>query len=167
MSGSTRVTLLSNCTWPTGWPTAVILASSSCVRLPLDTTIPAEYVPDRVMRLGLYRRLADVATLDEIDSLAEEFNDRFGPLPESVSNLLFQVRIKILAVDAGLTSISIEGNQMILRVPEGVVPEEGISFPPQVRVGKSAYWVRFDPDSLDWPAFLVDLLESLSTVPAQ
>ena len=132
------------------------------VDLPLDTNIPTEYVPDRVMRLGLYRRLADVSTLDEIDSLVDEFNDRFGPLPESVSNLLFQVRVKLLAIDAGLTNISVEGNQMILRFPEGYIPEEAVTLPAQVRVGKSAYWVHFDPTDQDWPEFLVDLLESLS-----
>ncbi len=114
------------------------------------------------MRLGLYRRLADVSTLDEIDALADEFSDRFGPLPESVLNLLFQMRVKILAVDAGLTGISVEGNQMVLRFPEGVVPSEGLTLPPQVRVGKSAYWVRFDPEGEDWPDFLVDLLKVIS-----
>ncbi len=132
------------------------------VELPLDTNIPEEYVPDRVMRLGLYRRMADVSTLDEIEMLSEEFGDRFGPLPESVTNLLFQMRVKILAIDAGLTGISIEGNQMILRFPEGVAPNEGAALPPQVRVGKSAYWVRFDPEGIAWPDFLVDLLQKIS-----
>ena len=105
----------------------------------------------------------DVSGLDEIDSLAGEFSDRFGPLPESVSNLLYQVRVKILAVDAGLTGINIEGPQMILRFPEGMVHNDATTLPPQVRVGKSAYWVRFDPEGQDWPDFLVDLLERLST----
>jgi transcription-repair coupling factor (superfamily II helicase) len=133
------------------------------VDLPLDTNIPEGYVPDRVMRLGLYRRMADIATLDEIDALAEEFGDRFGPLPESVSNLLFQMRVKILAVDAGLTGMSIEGDQMILRFPEGSDQFEGLALPPQVRVGKSAFWVRFDPEGDEWPDFLIDLLEKLSS----
>jgi transcription-repair coupling factor (superfamily II helicase) len=132
------------------------------VELPLDTNIPENYVADRVMRLGLYRRMADIATLDEINALAEEFNDRFGPLPESVSNLLFQMRVKILAIDAGLTGINIEGNQMILRFPEGKAHLEGLALPPQVRVGKSAFWARFDPQDGDWPEFLIDLLAKLS-----
>ncbi len=134
------------------------------VDLPIDTNIPADYVPDRVMRLGLYRRMADLSTLDEINSLADEFSDRFGPLPESVSNLLFQMRVKILAVNAGLTSINVEGNQMVLRFPEGIIPDEDIKLPPQVRIGKSAFWVHFNPEDHDWPDILVDLLEKLSLV---
>ncbi|HIE57581.1 MAG TPA: diguanylate cyclase, partial [Anaerolineales bacterium] len=65
------------------------------VDLPLDTHLPPEYIPDQETRLGLYRRIADIITLDDLDALAEEFVDRFGPLPASVGNLLFQVRVKI------------------------------------------------------------------------
>jgi transcription-repair coupling factor (superfamily II helicase) len=133
------------------------------VELPLDTNIPTSYVPHQEMRLGLYRRMADVATLDEIDALAEEFGDRFGPLPESVSNLLYQMRIKLLAGAAGLTSITMEGHQMVLRFPEGVVPPERSDLPSRVRVGKSAYWVRFDPEGQDWPDLLANILENLIT----
>jgi transcription-repair coupling factor (superfamily II helicase) len=134
------------------------------VDLPLDTNIPPEYVPDRVMRLGLYRRMADVATLDEVEALAEEFADRFGPLPEAVSNLLFQVQVKILAAEAEISNLSVEGNQMILRSAEGRTPALGAGLPPEVRVGKSAYWVRFDPEGEDWPDFLVSLLERLISI---
>ena len=52
------------------------------VDLPLPVNIPASYVPDRNARLRLYRRLADLRTLVEVETLAEEFKDRFGPLPE-------------------------------------------------------------------------------------
>jgi transcription-repair coupling factor (superfamily II helicase) len=131
------------------------------VELPLDTNIPTDYVPNQEVRLGLYRRMADVASLDEIDALAEEFSDRFGPLPESVSNLLYQMRIKLLAGAAGLASISMEGNQMILRFPEGVIPPERTDLPSRVRVGKFAYWVRFDPEGRDWPDLLASILENL------
>jgi transcription-repair coupling factor (superfamily II helicase) len=131
------------------------------VELPLDTSIPSEYVPNQEMRLGLYRRIADVSTLDEIDALAEEFGDRFGPMPESVSNLLYQMRVKLLAGEAGLTQISMEGNQMILRFPEGVVPLEIAELRSKVRVGKSAYWVRYNPEARDWPDLLISILEKL------
>ncbi|HBX71197.1 MAG TPA: transcription-repair coupling factor [Chloroflexi bacterium] len=137
------------------------------VELPLDTNIPPDYIPDQNIRLGLYRRMADLAALDEIEALAAEFGDRFGPLPESVSNLLYQMRIKLLAGQAGLTSISMEGNQMVLRFPEGVVPPERPDLHSRVRVGKSAYWVRFDPDGREWPGLLADILEKLSLSQSQ
>ena len=130
------------------------------VDLPLDTHIPPEYVPDQTTRLGLYRRIADAAALDEMDALAEEFADRFGPLPASVENLLFQMRVKILAERAGLSAVSFEGGQMVLRFPEGEKPPSEAGFPPRVRVGKSALWVRVNPEE-DWRGVLTGLLKMI------
>ena len=58
------------------------------------------------MRLGLYRRMADIRALDEVEALEEEFKDRFGPPPEAVYNLFYQLKIKLLAEKAGLASIN-------------------------------------------------------------
>ena len=66
-----------------------------------------------------------------------------------------------MAGEAGLTSISIEGNQLILRFPEGMIPTERSDLPSWVRVGKFAYWVRFDPEGQDWPNLLAEILEKL------
>ena len=41
------------------------------VELPFDSSIPAAYVPDKTVRLGLYRRIADLRTLDELEQLSE------------------------------------------------------------------------------------------------
>ena len=39
--------------------------------------------------LGLYRRMADTQTSDEVEALALEFADRFGPPPEQVGEPAF------------------------------------------------------------------------------
>ena len=51
------------------------------VDLPLAIGIPADYISDQDLRLRLYRRSADLRDESEIDALANEFNDRFGPHP--------------------------------------------------------------------------------------
>jgi transcription-repair coupling factor (superfamily II helicase) len=133
------------------------------IDLPIHTTIPAPYVPDLDMRLKLYRRIANIDSLDKVDILAEEFNDRFGPLPQPVKNLLYQLKIKILAAKAGLISIGHEYRQIVLRYPEGTVPPPMISDQPQVRPGKSALWVEASTPIEDQPQMLIDLLETLIT----
>lgn len=55
----------------------------------------------------------------EIESLASEFEDRFGKLPAAVKNLFYTVRIKTLAARAGIESIATEHGQIILRAFEG------------------------------------------------
>ena len=49
--------------------------------------IPETYVPDLAVRLGLYRRLADLENEADIESAAAELVDRFGKLPPEVETL--------------------------------------------------------------------------------
>ena len=58
--------------------------------------IPESYVADLQLRLGLYKRLADLDQPAEIDAFAAELIDRFGPLPREVEHLLEIVTIKAL-----------------------------------------------------------------------
>jgi transcription-repair coupling factor (superfamily II helicase) len=130
------------------------------VDLPLHTNIPPDYVPDRSMRLGLYRRMADVQSLDEVEALVSEFSDRFGPPPEQVENLFYQMKVKILATQAGFSNVSIEGTQLILRYPKGVDPAQIIGANSNIRIGKTALWVQL-PSEDDWQDFLLETLGSL------
>jgi len=128
------------------------------VDLPLHTNIPQDYVPDRMMRLGLYRRIADVQTLEEIDTLEIEFADRFGLPPQPVDNLFYQMKVKILATEAGFNSINLENKQFILKFNRETVPQ---SFPEtdyRIRIGKTAIWVLIPGEITDWTPFLLDLL---------
>jgi len=90
------------------------------IDLPLHAYIPEDYVSNLSTRLALYHRLADVSSETEIEGLAGEFSDRFGPLPQEARNLLYTLRIKSLAARASLESISTEHGQIILRPFEGV-----------------------------------------------
>jgi transcription-repair coupling factor (superfamily II helicase) len=132
------------------------------VDLPMHVSIPASYVSDKNMRLGLYRRIASLKTISEVDAIRNEFQDRFGPLPEEVNNLLYQVKIKLLAEKALVSSVSSENGQIVLRfppLPEGVSHRD---FPPlgdRVRTGKNALWM---PISLpDWKNEVLSLLDTL------
>jgi transcription-repair coupling factor (superfamily II helicase) len=57
------------------------------------------------VRMSLYRRLTDLETEDDIESFAAEMIDRFGELPEEVSNLLDIVKIKLLCRRAGIQQV--------------------------------------------------------------
>ena len=128
------------------------------VDLPLDTNIPFDYVPDQNMRLGLYRRIADTQSLDEIAALSNEFADRFGPPPLQVENLFYQMKVKILAIKAGFSSVNIENSQLILKYPKGVMPVQQHYLDPKIRVGKTALWVRMSPETEDWPTYILEIL---------
>jgi transcription-repair coupling factor (superfamily II helicase) len=69
--------------------------------------IPEDYVPDLAVRMALYRRLNDAEGQAEIESLAAEMIDRFGPLPEATSNLIKLIEIKHLAIAANVAKIDV------------------------------------------------------------
>jgi len=130
------------------------------VELPLAVGIPDDYIADQRQRLALYRRLAELHTTDEIQTLAHELKDRFGPLPEEVQNLLYQVRVRVLAEQAGLASVGGEAGQIVLRYPKPAgetKPPALPPLPPPVRAGRWAYWLPYEGN----PAWQEDLLRAL------
>ena len=82
--------------------------------LPVSAYIPEEYVAPEGTRIGLYRRLADASTTRQLDALATELKDRFGPLPDPVVDLLFVARIRVLASNAGVKSITRAGPDIVV-----------------------------------------------------
>ena len=91
------------------------------ISLPLDAHIPEEYVSNLRTRLSLYHRLATAEHIEEVDDMAQELKDRFGSLPQPLENLLYIVRIKILAAKAGVTSVAAQGRYIVLKPDRPVV----------------------------------------------
>jgi len=91
------------------------------IALPLDAHIPEEYVPNLNTRLSLYHRLARVEHIEEVEDVAREFKDRFGPLPGPLENLLYIVKIKVLAARAEVSSVSTQGRQIVIKPHETVI----------------------------------------------
>jgi transcription-repair coupling factor (superfamily II helicase) len=134
------------------------------VELPLPVSIPSSYIQDRDVRLRLYRRIADVRSLLEVAAIAEEFVDRFGPLPDDVTNLFFQVKVKVLAERSGISSISLENGQIVLRYPPLPSDVGSRYFPtlgPDVRTGKNSLWLLQLQDD-GWSDRLLQVLVQLA-----
>ncbi|MCR9219931.1 MAG: transcription-repair coupling factor [Alphaproteobacteria bacterium] len=90
--------------------------------------IPERYVPDLSVRLGLYRRLSQLADAKEIDAFAVELADRFGPLPQEVENLLEVVAIKqackrahVEKIDAGPKGALVTFRNNSVPNPQGLI----------------------------------------------
>ena len=76
--------------------------------------IPRTYVEDESQRIGLYRKAAGIAFEHEVEALAEEFRDRFGPLPAPVKRLLCLARLRLLAAELKLKSVATDGDRLLL-----------------------------------------------------
>ena len=69
--------------------------------------IPEDYVPDLAVRMALYRRLNDAKDKAEIEAMAAEMIDRFGPLPDPTSNLVRLIEIKHQAIEVNIAKIDV------------------------------------------------------------
>ncbi len=77
------------------------------VECAVDAFIPEDYVSSQAERVDVYRRLVKTKKSHVLDNIKSELQDRFGPLPEAVVNLLDYLDIKILASKLRLEKISI------------------------------------------------------------
>ncbi|MBX7161708.1 MAG: transcription-repair coupling factor, partial [Acidimicrobiia bacterium] len=100
---------------------AVAEHESVRIDLPLEASVPESYVDKEALRLEAYRRLADARTTDEVDDVREEWQDRYGPLPEQVENLIVLATVKVAALGAGVREIVFARGQLRLSpmVPKG------------------------------------------------
>jgi len=100
------------------------------INLGMSVLIPENYVMDLNVRLGLYRRLADVVDGEEIEMIAAEMIDRFGSLPPEVENLLQTVAVKQLCRKAGVDKVDIgpKGALISFRKDSFVKPERLVSW---------------------------------------
>ena len=79
------------------------------VELPVNAHIPHDYVPGERLRLEAYTRVAAIDSPEDAAAVADELADRYGPLPEPVTNLLEVARLRARARRAGLTDITQQG----------------------------------------------------------
>jgi len=137
------------------------------IDLPLAAYIPPDYVPDSGLRLRLYRRMAVLDTMPEIEDMAAELADRFGVIPDPVNNLLYQLRVKSLALKAGVSAVVTEAGQVKIKMPDEMTLDR---FHIQrflgndVRVSKTAVWLPREMSTKQWQVVLVQVLEKLRSM---
>ena len=78
------------------------------VDLPCEAYIPRSYLPDKRLKIDLYRRIARLATIEEWEDLSSELVDRFGPRPPAVERMLLLAKLRVWAYQRKIASIHVE-----------------------------------------------------------
>jgi len=95
--------------------------------LGLEAFLPEGYVPDLRQRIDLYRRLHRAASPEDLDALAGEMRDRFGPLPPQAVNLLAEARLRLVALRAGVLSMRLHDGAVTITSADPSRVEEVLS----------------------------------------
>ncbi len=140
--------------------------SAPTIALPLTAYIPEEYIPDLNTRLSFYQRLAAAKRTQEIRGVETEMDDRFGPIPQPVRNLLYVVEVKQLAAAAMVESVSTEDRQIVLNFNSSREIKK-LSLAQDFKLGIKAgsRHIKLDIKLLgnDWQEVLREVLQKVAT----
>jgi transcription-repair coupling factor (superfamily II helicase) len=75
------------------------------LNLGLNIRINADYIPEENQRLRMYKRVAGVETESQLTDVGAELQDRYGPPPPAVRNLLDYASLKLLCMRVGVNAI--------------------------------------------------------------
>jgi len=78
------------------------------IDLPVDANLPRDYIARDDVRMEAYRRLASVATLDDVADIEAEWIDRYGPLPAPAAALLDVARLRVACLRTGVSGITVQ-----------------------------------------------------------
>ena len=74
----------------------------------VDAYVPADYVPYEAAKIDVHRRIAASRDIADLAALREELEDRFGPVPDPLQNLITLQQARIKLGQAGARAVSID-----------------------------------------------------------
>ncbi len=78
----------------------------------VDAYVPSDYIPYEQAKIEVHRRIASAVEVAEVERLRAELEDRFGTMPEPLSNLLDLQRARIKFGQAGARTVSFRGERL-------------------------------------------------------
>jgi transcription-repair coupling factor (superfamily II helicase) len=124
------------------------------IKIGLEIMIPENYIEDFSLRLEFYRRISLVLSMEELQLLQEEMEDRFGKLPPEAGNLIKIIELKIRCRELQISKLEVgsKGIQVTFaehRFLKGEKLLEFIGKNPKVSKVGSEGKVHFYDDSSD------------------
>lgn len=91
---------------------AEIVAQDCTIETDLEILIPDDYVSNITERLGLYAKLDNIKKEEKLEQFIKNLKDRFGPIPESVKDLIETVRLRWMAEKLGFEKVALKNESM-------------------------------------------------------
>jgi transcription-repair coupling factor (superfamily II helicase) len=80
--------------------------------VPVDAYVPAQYIPYEVAKIDVHRRIAGAREPADLGAITEELEDRFGPVPAPVENLLRLQEARIKLGRAGARTVEFKAGRL-------------------------------------------------------
>jgi transcription-repair coupling factor (superfamily II helicase) len=144
----------------------------TALRLQVDIHIPPDYIAEEAQRLQAYKRVADVRTPEDRERVTAELQDRYGPLPQPVTNLADYALLKSRAEAMRIEAVERRAKKLFVRFREDskvdartlmqfVAQTPGASFSPSGELN----WGPAPEDATEILATLSEALDRLALPP--
>ena len=103
----------------------------------MDLPIPTAYVDDFATRIGFYRRLSEVKSIDAVDAIVEKLRDRVGPPPAATEHLLHRLRCHAARID--VAQVQHENACVVARLAGGITYSDAhrpLPIPASLQIGR-------------------------------
>jgi transcription-repair coupling factor (superfamily II helicase) len=87
------------------------------IEIDSDAYLPQFYVRSDTERFYYYKKLYQLESNEELQSVIDELRDRYGKLPEEAQELIFVVKLRIAALNTGFKRIIIKPHKLIAEFP--------------------------------------------------
>lgn len=84
------------------------------VDMQVQAHIPEEYISSTALRLDVYRRIADIKSIEDSVDVVDELIDRFGEPPAAVKGLIDVALLRNLATSLGITEVKQQSSSLLL-----------------------------------------------------
>ena len=91
---------------------AKAITADTSIETDLEILIPDAYVSNISERLSLYSKLDSIKNEDKLQQFITSMIDRFGPLPDSVNDLIETVRLRWIAERLGFEKVMIKNQAL-------------------------------------------------------
>jgi len=88
------------------------------INVRMSCYIPESYISDIDLRLSIYRKLTKMDDVGDIAEFRDDLKDRFGKLPDEVTNLLVKMILKIMSIKAGVKRLDLVDENLVLEFSE-------------------------------------------------
>ncbi|MBV9797587.1 MAG: transcription-repair coupling factor [Solirubrobacterales bacterium] len=78
----------------------------------VDAYVPSDYVPYEQAKVDIHRRIAAAREVADLAILRDELEDRFGPIPDPLRNLILLQQARIKLGQAGATAVTFRGGRL-------------------------------------------------------
>ncbi|MDD5398471.1 MAG: transcription-repair coupling factor [Dehalococcoidia bacterium] len=139
--------------------------ASVTIDLKLPAFIPDHYIENTRTRFNIYHRLARIVTAQEVCDISEELIDRFGDMPEEVTNLLYVVELRQSAIAAGIESVVRDGDNITVSCGDREIKDtDGIDALRNRAVRRGNRQIKIDIETAGhrWMKLLKELVLQLS-----